>query len=67
MGSQTASRLSRFSWLTILTVGMVFGSSCGFAELQAISAGITAAATAMDDRNDDISFGDWLADEFRDI
>jgi hypothetical protein len=67
MGPQATSRFCRFSRLTILTVGLVFGSSCGFAELQAISAGITAAASALDDRDDDISFGDWLADELRDL
>jgi|GEM_PF-2341214 len=67
MGSLASSRRCRFAWLTILAAGMVFGSSCGVAEIRAISAGITAATSTIDHRNDNISFSDWLRDELRNL
>lgn len=47
--------------------GMLFGSSCSSDQVQAIAAGIGAAADQIGSSNhDDISFGDWLRDEVRD-
>ncbi len=51
--------------------GMLFASSCSLQEMGAVGAGIDAAAgyfndQAEEDQDDDISFGDWLADELKD-
>ena len=46
--------------------GLLFSSSCGFEELEAIIVGVDAAASHLEgDR--DISFTDWLASEFDDL
>ncbi len=49
--------------------GTLFGSSCGSNQLQAVVAGIEAAASELDrtNRSDDISFGNWLMDEIEDL
>lgn len=48
--------------------GMVFGSGCGSSGLQAVVAGLEAAASQLEqERDDDISFGDWLRDELEDL
>lgn len=62
-------------WKKMVAVGaagMVFGSSCGGTETQAILAGLDVAARIIASQqnntgSDDISFGDWLADEFGDL
>jgi len=50
----------------LLAGGMVFGSSCSTEDLQTVIAGIEAVANGYLDSgsHDDISFGDWLVDEF---
>jgi hypothetical protein len=45
---------------------MLLSSSCGVEELRALVAGVDAAADRLEDDHDDISFGDWLADELDD-
>ncbi len=49
----------------LLAGGMVFASSCSTADIQTVLAGIDAVAGFIDsDSHDDISFGNWLVDEF---
>jgi hypothetical protein len=51
--------------LGLLAGGMVFSSSCSTSDIRTVLAGIDAVTNAfLDDGHDDISFGDWLADEF---
>ena len=49
--------------------GMLFGATCSSDQIRALTIGIQAATNALDDqdRNDDISFGDWLSDELKDL
>ncbi len=50
--------------------GLLFASSCSVQGVRAVGAGFNAAAGYFDDQpaddDDDISFGDWLADELKD-
>ena len=48
--------------------GTLLGTSCGTKELDALVAGIEAAATQLDrnDRDDDVTFGEWLLGELDD-
>lgn len=53
--------------------GMLFASSCSLQEMEAVGVGIDAVAGYFNDQaaadadaDDDISFGDWLADELKD-
>ncbi len=49
--------------------GVVLAGSCSMDGLQAVGAGIDAAAGYLNDQespDDDISFGDWLLDELED-
>ncbi len=48
--------------------GIMLGTSCGAKELEAIMAGIDAAARQLNagGNNDDINFGDWLLSELDD-
>lgn len=50
----------------LLAGGMVFASSCSTEDIQTVLAGIDAVADAFrdSDSHDDISFGNWLVDEF---
>lgn len=64
--------MARNLWKKMLAAGaagMVFASSCSSTETQAILVGLDAAARIIASQqnntgSDDISFGDWLADEF---
>ena len=68
------SRKTAFDNLLKLTAalgasGMLFASSCSVQDVRAVGAGLNAAAGYFDDQpadDDDISFGDWLADELKD-
>lgn len=59
-------------WKKMLAVGaagMMFASSCSSTETQAILVGLDVAGRIIASQqsqtsSDDISFGDWLADEF---
>ena len=54
---------------TLCAAGTLFASSCGAQGFRAVGAGIDAATGYLDDEEDghqDISFGDWLVDEFED-
>ena len=58
--------------LAVGAAGLVFASSCSGTEAQAILAGLDAAAQVVVSQQDhgsdgDISFGDWLSDEFGDL
>ena len=68
MQNQWRKHIRRNLLLALGTGGLVFGSNCG-TEIQVISAGLNAAAATLDrsQQDDDISFGDWLADEFKDL
>ena len=48
--------------------GMLLGASCGAQELNAVVAGIEAAAVQLNnhDRDDDVTFGEWLLSELDD-
>lgn len=61
-------RIRRGLLVVVGAGGVVLGSSCGVG-LEAITAGLNAASRTLDQdqRDDDISFGDWLADEFKDL
>jgi len=50
----------------LLASGMVFSSSCSTEDVQTVLSGIRAVGNALDSNNhhEDISFGDWLMDEF---
>ncbi len=53
----------------LCTSGMLFAASCSVQGARAVGAGLVAAAGYLDDQpadDDDISFGDWLADELKD-
>ncbi len=47
--------------------GTVFGTSCSSSQIQALVAGLEAAANTIDEEDDDISFTDWLVDELEDL
>jgi len=54
---------------SVLTGGFVVASGCTVSEVQTVLTGIDAVAEAiasLDDDGQDISFGDWLADELSD-
>lgn len=58
---------------TLLAAGALsFSTGCEVAEIQAIVAGVELVADTLLDiqdsnnRDDEISFGDWLVDELRD-
>ena len=51
----------------LCAAGMLFGASCSSDQIQAIATGLQAAASELDDRDDHITFGDWLADELEDL
>ena len=60
------------SWRVLVlacAAGTLFASSCGSNGLQAVVAGLDAAAQELDrgNRNNDISFGNWLMDELGDL
>jgi len=63
--SQRRNRIRR-AVCALLAGGMVFGSSCSTQDIQTVIAGLDAVANTYLDsgRHDDISFGDWLLDEF---
>jgi hypothetical protein len=48
--------------------GIALGSTCSSAELQAVVAGIEAAARSLDGNahDDDLTFGEWLLEELDD-
>ncbi len=48
--------------------GMLMAGGCGMEELQAVATGLQAAAGQLDrgDRDDNITFGDWLISELDD-
>ena len=54
---------------TLCAAGTLFASSCGAQGFRAVGAGIDAATDYLheqEDEHEDISFGDWLADELED-
>ena len=51
----------------LCAVGTLFGATCSSDQIQAIATGLQAAASEMDDRDDNITFGDWLLDELEDL
>ncbi len=61
-------RIRRGLLLVVGAGGIVFGSNCGVG-LEVVTAGLNAATRALDQNqhDDDISLGDWLADEFKDL
>ena len=61
-------RIRRGLLVVVGAGGMVLGSNCGVG-LEAITVGLNAAARTLDQdqHDDDISLGDWLADEFKDL
>ena len=61
-------RIRRGLLVVVGAGGMVLGSNCGTG-LEAITVGLSAASRALDQNqhDDDISLGDWLADEFKDL
>ncbi len=67
MATKVPGHRLKFSWLVLAAAGMVFGSSCSFAELQAFSTGISAAASSLNQPDENPSFTDWLSDELRDL
>ena len=53
--------------LVLAAGGTVLASSCSTDQVKAILAGVEVATNQLDQaRNDDISFGDWLASELDD-
>ena len=63
--TQRMNRVRRTA-CALLAGGMVFASSCSTKDIQVLLAGIDAVASAFSDSDshDDISFGNWLVDEF---
>ncbi len=61
-------RIRRGLLVVVGAGGVVLGSNCGVG-LEAITVGLSAAARTLDQdqHDDDISLGDWLADEFKDL
>lgn len=68
MRNHWRKRIHRSLMVVVGAGGLVFASSCG-AGVEAITAGLSAAARTLDQGqpDDDISLGDWLADEFKDL
>lgn len=58
----------RIGLLGLASGGVALQASCTAAEIQALAVGLQAVAgtLAQDQQEDDISFGDWLANEFND-
>lgn len=52
----------------LCATAVVLGTSCGSDELQAIVAGLEAAAQSLDQQSHDdhMNFGEWLISEFDD-
>ena len=61
-------RIRRGLLVVVGAGGLVLGSNCG-AGIEAVTVGLSAAARTLDQNqhDDDISLGDWLADEFKDL
>jgi hypothetical protein len=59
-----SARLARCG-LAVLAAGTLFSSSCSSAGIQAVIAGIDAAAATLNQSlgDDDLSFGEWLLNE----
>ena len=68
MRNHWPKRIRRGLLVLVGAGGIVLGSSCGVG-MEALTAGLSAAARTLDQdqHDDDISFGDWLADEFKDF
>ena len=62
----TVKRLLKLT-LGLGVTGTLFGSTCSSPELGAVVAGLEAAASHLEQEQDDISFGDWLRDELDDL
>ncbi len=54
--------------LMAAAAGTVLAASCDPGQIQAVTAGLSAAASQIDDqqRDDDINFGEWLWSEIKD-
>ena len=63
---RTGNKLWRCA-LGLCVAGTLFGSSCSSEQIEAVAAGLQAAVSEMDDRDDNISFGDWLMNELEDL
>ncbi|MCH8150602.1 MAG: hypothetical protein IH987_21945 [Planctomycetes bacterium] len=61
-------RIRRGLLIVVGAGGLVLGSNCGVG-LEAITVGLNAAAQTLNQHqsDDDISLGNWLVDEFKDI
>ena len=46
--------------------GILFGATCTTDQIEAIAIGVEAVASELDHQDDNLSFGEWLADEVRD-
>lgn len=64
---QTRQRLLWKYAAGLCAVGMLFGATCSSDQIHAIATGLQAATSELDNRDDDISFGDWLLDELEDL
>ena len=51
----------------LCAVGTLFGATCSSDQIQAIATGLESAASELDNRDNDISFGDWVLDEIKDL
>ena len=63
------TRSSTRIWSSVIglcAAGTLLGAACDQQTLDALTAGLEAAAQQMQDQDDDISFGDWLEDEIED-
>ena len=58
----------KLQWLASIGGGMLLAASCSQAEIQAVVAGLDAAATVLthEEEDDKVSFVDWLHSEFDD-
>lgn len=62
-------RLSNWFWRPLIGLcagGALLGAGCEKQALDALTAGLQAAAQQLQDQDENISFGDWLQDEIED-
>ena len=62
-------RLSNWLWRSVIglfAAGTLLGTACDQQTLDALTAGLEAAAQQLQEQDDDISFGDWLESEIED-
>ena len=67
MQRMRSSKFVRRSVIGLCAAATLLGAGCEELALRALTAGLEAAAQQLQDDDGDISFGDWLSDELKDL